>query len=123
MIKELKSGEQVYYVTDMDLGERDSVFAPFFGVQTATITGLSRIAALAHAVIVPCVTRQLPGGAGYVVTLYPAWNNYPSADPAADAQRMIALIEARVREMPEQYYWLHKRVKTRPPGEPNPYTQ
>jgi KDO2-lipid IV(A) lauroyltransferase len=71
MIKSLKSGEPVYYLPDMDLGARDSVFAPFFGVPAATITGLSRIAALAGAVIVPCVTRQLPGGAGYVVTLLP----------------------------------------------------
>lgn len=121
MIKALKRGEPVYYLPDMDLGARDSVFAPFFGVQTATITGLSRIAALARAVIVPCVTRQLPGAAGYVVTLYPAWRDYPSGNVAADAERMNAFIEARVREMPEQYYWLHKRFKTRPPGEPNPY--
>ena len=121
MIKTLKSGEPVYYLPDMDLGARDSVFAPFFGVAAATITGLARIAALAGAVIVPCVTRQLPGGAGYVVQLYPAWRDFPTGDAAADAQRMNAFIEARVREMPAQYYWLHKRFKTRPPGEPNPY--
>ena len=121
MIKSLKSGEPFYYLPDMDLGARDSVFAPFFGVAAATITGLSRIAALAGAVIVPCVTRQLPGSAGYVVTLYPAWRDFPGGDPAADAQRMNAFIEERVREMPEQYYWLHKRFKTRPAGEPSPY--
>jgi KDO2-lipid IV(A) lauroyltransferase len=121
MIRSLKSGEPFYYLPDMDLGARDSVFAPFFGVQAATITGLSRIAALAGAVIVPCITRQLPGGAGYVVKLYPAWRDFPSGDPVADARRMNAFIEDRVREMPEQYYWLHKRFKTRPAGEPNPY--
>jgi KDO2-lipid IV(A) lauroyltransferase len=121
MIKSLKGGEPFYYLPDMDLGARDSVFAPFFGVDAATITGLSRIAALAGAAIVPCVTRQLPGGAGYVVTLYPAWRDFPSGDVAADARRMNAFIEERVREMPEQYYWLHKRFKTRPKGEPNPY--
>ena len=121
MIKSLKSGEPVYYLPDMDLGARDSVFAPFFGVPAATITGLSRIAALAGAVIVPCVTRQLPGGAGYVVTFYPAWPDFPSGDITADARRLNAFIEARVREMPEQYYWLHKRFKTRPAGEASPY--
>jgi KDO2-lipid IV(A) lauroyltransferase len=121
MIRSLKSGEPFYYLPDMDLGERDSVFAPFFGVQAATITGLSRIARLAGAVIVPCVTRQLPGGAGYVVKMYPAWRDFPGGDLAADATRMNAFIEERVREMPEQYYWLHKRFKTRPKGEPNPY--
>jgi KDO2-lipid IV(A) lauroyltransferase len=121
MVKSLKSGEPFYYLPDMDLGERDSVFAPFFGVQAATITGLSRIAQLAGAVVVPCVTRQLPGGAGYVVRLYPAWTDFPGGDLEADARRMNAFIEERVREMPEQYYWLHKRFKTRPAGEPNPY--
>ena len=64
-----------------------------------------------------CVTRQLPGGAGYVVRLYPAWLDYPGGDGEADARRMNAFIEARVREAPEQYYWLHKRFKTRPAGE------
>ncbi len=121
MIKSLKSGEPFYYLPDMDLGGRDSVFAPFFGVPAATITGLSRIAQLAGAVIVPCVTRQLPGSAGYSVTLYPAWVDFPSDDLEADARRMNAFIEERVREMPEQYYWVHKRFKTRPAGEPNPY--
>jgi KDO2-lipid IV(A) lauroyltransferase len=121
MVKSLKSGEPFYYLPDMDLGARDSVFAPFFGVQAATITGLSRIAALVGAVIVPCVTRQLPGGAGYVATFYPAWRDFPSGDFTVDAQRMNAFIEARAREMPDQYYWLHKRFKTRPAGEPNPY--
>ena len=121
MVKSLKSGEPFYYLPDMDLGVRDSVFAPFFGVKAATVTGLSRIAQLAGAVIVPCITRQLPGSAGYVVRLYPAWTDFPSGDLDADARRMNAFIEERVREMPEQYYWLHKRFKTRPAGEPNPY--
>ncbi len=121
MVKSLKSGEPFYYLPDMDLGGRDSVYAPFFGVKAATITGLSRIAQLAGAVVVPCVTRQLPGGAGYAVRLYPAWSDFPSGDLEADARRMNAFIEERVREMPEQYYWLHQRFKTRPPGEPNPY--
>jgi KDO2-lipid IV(A) lauroyltransferase len=121
MIRALKNGEPFYYLPDMDLGSRDSVFAPFFGVKAATITGLSRIARLAGAVIVPCVTRQLPGGAGYVVRLYPAWVDFPGGDPGADARRMNAFIEERVREAPEQYYWLHKRFKTRPAGEPNAY--
>jgi KDO2-lipid IV(A) lauroyltransferase len=121
MVKSLKSGEPFYYLPDMDLGGRDSVFAPFFGVQAATITGLSRIARLAGAAIVPCVTRQLPGGAGYTVRLYSAWEAFPSGDLEADARRMNAFIEERVREMPEQYYWLHKRFKTHPAGEPNRY--
>ena len=121
MIKSLQGGESFYYLPDMDLGRRDSVFAPFFGVPAATITGLPRIARLAGAAVVPCVTRQLPGNTGYEVRLYPAWDDFPSGDAERDARRMNAFIEARVREMPEQYYWLHRRFKTRPEGEASPY--
>ena len=121
MVKALKRGESFYYLPDMDLGARDSVFVPFCGVPAATITGLSRIARLGGAVVVPCVTRQLPGAAGYVVRFYPAWRDFPSGDLEADARQMNAFIEERVREMPEQYYWLHKRFKTRPAGEADPY--
>lgn len=121
VIKAMRRGLPFYYLPDMDFGERDSVFVPFFGVPTATITGLARIARLAGAVVVPAVTRQLPGGEGYELRFYPSWENFPSGDDEADARRMNAFIEERVREMPEQYYWLHKRFKTRPPGERSPY--
>jgi KDO2-lipid IV(A) lauroyltransferase len=116
VVRAIRDGFPFYYLPDMDFGERDSIFVPFFGVPAATITGLSRIARLAGAVVVPAVTRQLPGGRGYVLRFYPAWENFPSADIEADTRRMNAFIEARVREMPEQYYWLHKRFKTRPEG-------
>jgi KDO2-lipid IV(A) lauroyltransferase len=99
----------------------DSIFVPFFGVQAATVPGLSRLARLAGAVVVPCVTRILPGGEGYAVTVGEPWQDFPSADVEADTRRMNAWIEAAVRSMPEQYYWVHRRFKTRPPGEPRPY--
>ena len=120
-IRELQRGLPFYYLPDQDYGRRDSVFVPFFGVPAATITGLARVARLADAAVVPAVTRMLPGGAGYEVRLYPAWEGFPTDDPAADARRMNAFIEERVREMPEQYNWAHKRFKTRPPGEPKFY--
>lgn len=119
--KAIKKGLPFYYLPDMDFGERDSIFVPFFGVPAATITGLARIAALTGAVVVPAVTTQLPGGSGYVLRFHPAWENFPSGDLAADTRRMNGFIEERVREMPEQYYWLHKRFKTRPQGEPRIY--
>mgnify|MGYP001459806603 FL=1 len=121
IVKAMRKGLPFYYLPDMDFGGRDSVFVPFFGVPAATITGLWRIARLAGAVGVPSVTRQLPGTGGYVLTFYPAWRDFPSEDVAADTRRMNAFIEERVLEMPEQYYWLHKRFKTRPPGEAKYY--
>jgi KDO2-lipid IV(A) lauroyltransferase len=121
VVKTIRAGVPFYYLPDMDLGPRDSIFVPFFGVSAATVTGLSRLAQLGNAVVVPAVTRQLPGGRGYLLRFYSAWQNFPTDDIAADTRRMNAFIEECVREMPEQYYWLHKRFKTRPAGEPNPY--
>lgn len=121
VVRAMRKGLPFYYLPDMDYGERDSIFVPFFGVPAATITGLSRIAKLAGAIVVPAVTRQLPGAAGYVLTFYPAWRDFPSGDVERDTRRMNAFIEERVLEMPEQYYWLHKRFKTRPPGKAKYY--
>jgi KDO2-lipid IV(A) lauroyltransferase len=120
-VRAIRAGTPFYYLPDMDLGRSRSVFVPFFGVPAATVTALSDLARLGRAAVVPCVTRMLPGGGGYVARLYPAWRDFPGDDPAADARRMLAFIEERVREMPEQYLWMHKRFKTRPEGEPRFY--
>lgn len=116
----IDSGALFYYLPDLDFGPKRAVFVPFFGVLAATVTGLAYIARTTGAAVVPCVTRMLPAG-GYVARLYPAWSDFPSGDDYADARRMLAFVEERVLEMPEQYFWLHKRFKTRPPGEPGVY--
>jgi KDO2-lipid IV(A) lauroyltransferase len=116
-LRPMRQGAYYYYLPDLDMGPKRAVFVPFFGVPAATVTGLTYIARFMRAAVVPCVTRMLPGAGGYVVTLHPAWTDYPTGDEAADARRMLAFIEERVREMPDQYHWLHKRFKTRPPGE------
>jgi len=118
-VKAMKDGYPFYYLPDMDFGARDAVFTPFFGVPAATITGVSRLARLTNARVVPCVTRMVAGG--YEVELQPAWADYPGASVEADTLFMNQYIEAQVRRMPEQYFWLHKRFKTRPPGEAKPY--
>ena len=115
VVRALKKGLPFYYLPDQDFGAKDALFVPFFGVPAATVTALPRIAKLAGAVIVPCVTRQTDSG--YIMRFYPAWTDFPSGDLEHDTRRMNEFIEARVREMPEQYFWLHKRFKTRPPGE------
>ncbi|QDF95742.1 lipid A biosynthesis acyltransferase [Azoarcus sp. DD4] len=116
-IKAMKAGRPFYYLPDMDYGRKDAIFVPFFGVPAATITGLSRLSRLAGAVVLPCATRVLPGGQGYRVEIGEPWTDFPSEDVEADTARMNAWIEATVRTMPEQYYWVHRRFKTRPPGE------
>ncbi|MEO7760273.1 MAG: lipid A biosynthesis acyltransferase [Casimicrobiaceae bacterium] len=117
VIRALRDGIPFYYLPDMDLGPRESIFSPFFGVRTATVPALSRLTQVSRAKVMPVITRQLPDGEGYAARFYPAWDDFPTGDVDADTRRMNEFIEARVREMPEQYYWVHKRFKTRPPGE------
>lgn len=117
ILKGMRAGMPFIYPPDQDQGVKDGAFIPFFGVPAATMTSVPRIAQMTGAAVVPSITRMLPGGAGYVLTFYPAWDNYPSGDDIADTRRMNEFIEDRVREMPEQYFWLHKRFKNRPEGE------
>lgn len=120
-VKAMKAGRPFYYLPDMDYGRKDAIFVSFFGIPAATITGLSRLSRLAGAAVVPCVTRMLPGGQGYVVELGEAFEAFPTADVEADTARMNRWIESIIRTMPEQYYWVHRRFKTRPEGEARPY--
>ena len=117
ILKGMREGMPFIYPPDQDQGVKDGAFIPFFGVPAATMTSVPRIAQTTGAKVVPCITRLLPGGEGYVLTFYPAWENYPSGDDIADARRMNEFLEQRILEMPEQYFWSHKRFKTRPEGE------
>jgi KDO2-lipid IV(A) lauroyltransferase len=105
----------------MDFGARDAVFVPFFGVPAATVDALPRLAAATGAKVLPVVVTQLGLGAGYVVRFFPVWQGYPSGYVLQDTRRMNQFIEEHARAQPEQYYWLHKRFKTRPPGEKRLY--
>ena len=115
VLKALKAKQLFYYLPDMDFGAKDAVFVDFFGVKTATVTAMSRLAQITGAKIIPLVTRQTADG--YEARFYPAWENYPTDDAIADARRLNAFLEERILEMPNQYFWVHKRFKTRPPGE------
>jgi KDO2-lipid IV(A) lauroyltransferase len=118
-IRAMKSGLPFYYLPDMDYGRRDTIFVPFFGVPTATITGLSRLVRMTGAAVVPVIARMT--ATGYDIQIGEPWADYPGDSIEADTRRMNAFIEAEVLKMPEQYFWLHKRFKTRPPGEPRIY--
>jgi Kdo2-lipid IVA lauroyltransferase/acyltransferase len=115
LIQALRQGGALYLLPDMDLGPTDSVFVPFFGVPTATVPTLPRLAQLGRARVVPVMSRLTPDG--YEVTVLPAWDNYPTGDAEADTAFMNQQLEAMIATMPEQYYWVHKRFKTRPAGE------
>jgi KDO2-lipid IV(A) lauroyltransferase len=121
LLRSLKDNHAVWYAPDQNHGAEQSVFAPFFGVAAATLTTTSRLAALSGAAVVPFFQYRLPDDSGYLLCLCPPLDNFPGTDALADATRINQLIEATVREMPEQYLWVHRRFKTRPSGQPYPY--
>jgi Kdo2-lipid IVA lauroyltransferase/acyltransferase len=115
----LREGMPLYLLPDMDHGLADSVWAPFFGTPVATLSSLPRFARLGRARVVPVISRMT--ATGYDVEVLPPWGHYPTDDVSADAARMNRELEALIATMPTQYYWVHKRFKTRPEGQPSVY--
>jgi len=117
----LKKGEALQLIADMDFGERDSEFVPFFGAQALTLTSVSRLARLTGAKVVPIYTEMLPDYGGYVLRILPPWDDYPGDSVTEDTRRMNAFFEDCIRPRIAEYYWVHKRFKHRPAGEPKVY--
>jgi Kdo2-lipid IVA lauroyltransferase/acyltransferase len=123
IIRAMRSGLPYFMLPDLDFGEKDAEYIPFFGVPAATLTAPARLAASTKARLIPVVAGFLPNYQGWKVTFYPAWENYPSGDVVADTRRMNAFIEQRVLEHPADYFWSHRRFKTRPAGMPDVYAK
>jgi len=121
MIKSLNNNEVAWYAADQDFGMKQSVFAPFMGVETATLITPSRIAKMTGAAIVPFFCRRLADNKGYLLDILPEVTNVPSGNDIQDATRLNQLIADAIGKAPEQYFWAHRRFKTRPPGEPDVY--
>ncbi len=121
VLRALRRGTVFYYMPDEDLGQRDSVFAPFFGHQKATLATLSRLARVGNTVVVPMVAFYDPGARRYEIMLLPTLENFPSGDDQADATAMNAALERAIRRRPEAYLWTFRLFRTRPDGETSPY--
>ena len=119
IVAALRQGEPLYLLPDMNFGPHESVFVPFYGVMACTVPSLSRFARLGRAQVVPVVTRMTCDG--YDVQVMPAWKDFPTSDATADAATMNLRLQAWIDAMPEQYYWVHKRFKDRPEGQPSVY--
>lgn len=119
LVAALRRGEPLYLLPDMNFGPEESVFVPFYGVPAATVPSLSRFARLGRAKVVPLLTRLVPGG--YEVQVLPAWTDFPTDDVLADTALMNRRIQGWIDAMPQQYYWVHKRFKSRPAGQPPVY--
>jgi KDO2-lipid IV(A) lauroyltransferase len=119
IIANLRKGGLLYLLPDMDFGRDQTVFVPFYGVQASTVPSLSRFARLGRAKVVPVIAKLT--GDGYEVEVLPAWQNFPTDDVMADTALMNRRLQGYIDTMPSQYYWVHRRFKTRPEGEPSVY--
>ncbi len=116
IIRAMREGRPFLMLPDMDFGRRESVFVPFFGVPAATLTAPARLTMATDGQVIPVVTRFLPDYQGWQVIFYPPWDDYPGNDVDAATARMNTFIEERILESPSEYFWSHKRFKTRPEG-------
>lgn len=119
IVSALKAGAPLYLLPDMNFGPEESLFVPFYGVPAATVPSLPRFARLGRAKVVPVIARMTPRG--YDVTVLPAWQDYPTRDLEADTALMNRRLQDYIDAMPDQYYWVHKRFKSRPEGWPELY--
>jgi KDO2-lipid IV(A) lauroyltransferase len=119
IVSALRQHELLYLLPDMNFGPSESIFVPFYGEPAATVPSLSRFAKLGRARVVPVITRMT--ASGYEVVVHPAWHDFPTDDAEADTATMNQRLEVLINTMPAQYFWVHKRFKTRPPGAPELY--
>lgn len=117
LFRAVKQGRAFFNLPDMDFGARDAAFVPFFGVPAATLLAPSRLARMLNMVVQPVIAELLPGGQGYKVHFLPPLDNFPTDDAENDTRRLNAHIESEILRRLPQYLWVHKRFKTRPPGE------
>ncbi len=122
MLNSLKKNIAVWYASDQNYGLKHSVFVPFFAIPAATNPAPLRLARLSGAPIIPFMIQRRDEQGDYLLTLLPAMEDVPGEDIYQDLLRISRLIEAQVRKAPEQYLWVHRRFKDRPPGEAGFYT-
>lgn len=121
VLRLIREGYAFLNAPDMDFGAKDSAFIPFFGVPACTLLAPAKIARSMGMTVQPLVVTMKPGGQGYLIEAFAPPAGYPSGDLEADARVLNAWLEARIRENPAQYLWVHKRFKTRPEGAPSLY--
>lgn len=121
IVRALREGKMLYLLPDMDLGPQESIFVPFFGIATATIPNVSDYARQTGFPVFPLTFLRDADGRGLSIKVYPPFDDFPSGDDFADTLRMNRFYEEIIRDHPQQYLWVHRRFKTRPPGEESLY--
>jgi len=120
-MRSLKDNMAVWYATDQNYRGEHTEFVPFFNIPAATNTAISRLARMSGAPVVPFFQQRMSDCQGYRLVILPALEEFPSDSPRHDAERINRIIEDQIQRMPEQYLWVHRRFKDRPPGEDDVY--
>jgi KDO2-lipid IV(A) lauroyltransferase len=120
MVRSLRAGRAVWYAPDQSYNRKGAEVIPFFGIPAMHTTATSSLARLGKARVVPFLPRRLPNG-NYELTLFPVFEDFPSADEIADTKRYVDLLERHIRTCPEQYFWVHRKFKDLPPEYPDYY--
>ncbi|MGD8831459.1 MAG: lipid A biosynthesis lauroyl acyltransferase [Pseudomonadales bacterium] len=121
ILRRLREGHSIWYAADQDYGPRQSVFAPFFGIPTASIRATARLARFNHSPVLLVSTSRDLDALTWTASFGEVLTDYPTGDDEADAAKVNLVTERAIREHPEQYLWMHRRFKTRPPGQPSFY--
>jgi len=123
IIKDVRAGCAMFYLPDEDLGKERSIFAPFFGVEKASVPVLGRLAKSCKADVLPCISCYDSESQKYIIHVLPAIKEFPSGDDYTDTVAMNKSLEEIVRICPSQYFWIMKLFKTRPEGEAGLYSK
>ena len=122
LIRYIEQHLPIYYLPDMDFGRKGAVFVPFFGLEAATQTATAQIARKWHQPVLPVVSKWDPQTGHYTVTVQAPLADFPGHDSLESATARLNLhIESWIKECPSQYYWVHRRFKTRPLGQAKLY--
>lgn len=122
MVKALREGRAMVYLPDQDYGAKHSVFASLFGIPAATLSVSSQLAKLGKATVLGYVCTRKADLSGYTVALLDGFEDYGKGSEQQDARILNQFLEQCIRRYPDQYLWVHRRFKTRPPGEADFYT-
>ena len=123
IIREIRNGDFIIIAPDIDLGTKDSEFVPFFGIETNTITTVSRLAKITGADVCMMTTTLKADESGYLCEISEPLKDFPGSDPKTDTARLNQYFEKEIRLRPAEYYWVHKRFKNPPSNKTNPYSR
>ncbi|MBU3555642.1 lipid A biosynthesis acyltransferase [Polynucleobacter sp. UB-Piko-W3] len=121
IIREIRNGDFIIIAPDIDLGTKDSEFVPFFGIETNTVTTVSRLAKITGADVCMMTTTLKADESGYLCEIKEPLQDFPGVDPKTDTARLNQYFEKEIRLRPAEYYWVHKRFKNPPGNKTNPY--